>query len=304
MNRYEQKEVKVNKIALIDLVRKTAANNIPFALGKIGFSEQLILNYPVQLSKNISGIQRSAFERAYRYHAEVQTGIFPSNASFLQNFSSFYSGKIRQLDVVGVFGAKQEAEILAFHSINASVVKYNDTEPDRSIPSNEALCYLPFFSGKKVLIISPYASLLKERAKKELFEKVWQKTGKQWFNPLSVEALNIPYSYGTEKQTIQNYGDSIQLHKYIIQQMTTIEYDVVLIGAGALGIPIAIEAKKQGKIALSLGGHLQVLFGVLGSRWKNDSTFMSKYINENWIDMPRKYAPIKYKQLTDSGAYW
>lgn len=294
----------MNKAALIDLIRKSVANNIPFALGKIGFSEQIILNYPIQLSKDISAIQRSAFERVYRYHAEVQTGIFPSDTAFLKKFSSFYSEKISQLDVVGVFGAKQEAEILAFHSINASSIKYIDTEPDRSIPSNEELCYLPFFSNKKVLLISPFASLLKGRSKKKLFEKVWKKTGKQWFNPSNVEALEIPYSYGTERQTIQKFGDSLQFHKHIIQQMSRIEYDVVLIGVGALGIPIAIEAKKQGKIAFSLGGHLQVLFGVLGSRWKNDAGFMSNYVNENWIDMPEKYAPSMNKQLTDSGAYW
>ena len=75
------------------------------------------------------------------------------------------------------------------------LVDYLDQEPDRSTPSNEANCYLPFLRVKRILCISSYAEYLRERATRETFENVWSRTGKTRFYPASVDALEFPFSY-------------------------------------------------------------------------------------------------------------
>jgi hypothetical protein len=59
----------------------------------------------------------------------------------------------------------------------------------------------------------------------------------------------------------------------------------------------------MGKLAIDLGGHLQIVFGVVGQRWRNMSDMKEKYFNEYWIDMPVRYKP-KETNVCDNGAYW
>jgi len=59
----------------------------------------------------------------------------------------------------------------------------------------------------------------------------------------------------------------------------------------------------MGKIGIDLGGHLQVVFGVTGKRWRKRETWRTQVFNDYWIDMPAKYKP-KEPDVCDSGAYW
>ena len=47
------------------------------------------------------------------------------------------------------------------------------------------------------------------------------------------------------------------------------DFDICLIGAGAYGFPLAAYVKRKGKKAVHLGGALQLLFGIKGSRWED-----------------------------------
>jgi hypothetical protein len=57
-----------------------------------------------------------------------------------------------------------------------------------------------------VLLICPFANLLKNRATREIFEGVWSKFGKKWFYPQSIDAIEFPY--GFTKETQQKIFDS------------------------------------------------------------------------------------------------
>ena len=126
----------------------------------------------------------------------------------------------------------------------------------------------------------------------------------RWFFPRNIEVIEIPYSFKNSEKTLRDYVDSIDLYDYICNQISKKEFDIALIGAGALALPIVSHVKNIGKIAISLGGHLQVLFGVKGARWRNDEYWKNNYFNEYWIDMPDIYHPADKDNLTDTGAYW
>ena len=44
--------------------------------------------------------------------------------------------------------------------------------------------------------------------------------------------------------------------------------------------------------------------GIGGGRWNKDEFWTTNYINERWIEMPKKYNPENKSILTDNGAYW
>ena len=71
---------------------------------------------------------------------------------------------------------------------------------------------------------------------------------------------------------------------------------------GIAAIPLAAAVKRLGRVAIDLGGHLQVLFGVLGKRWRASPAWMETYVNEQWMDMPARYRPT-VTGVCDNGAY-
>ena len=170
----------INKQDLIDEVRKAIEEKSGFAMGKLGFSEQYILGYLPFLKSNPSKVQIRSYEALLRYHCEVQFGVFPTTPEFLQEFAAFYSLSVESIDILGLFQAEQERKLISQNGITAKLIYYQDTEPDRSIPDNISNCYLPLFANKRILYISPFADLLKERSQKDIFESVWKNTEKKY----------------------------------------------------------------------------------------------------------------------------
>lgn len=275
-----------------------------FAAGKLGFSEQCLLGYAPLLERERDPRRIVAYEAALRFHCERQTGVFPTDADFLRRFAIAHAEHVRSLDVIGLFGGPQESMLRAWHRLPGRGIPYRLTEPDSSTPDRPERCYLPLLAGKRLLIVAPFARLVAARCNAATFEAIWQKTGKRWFAPAGVAAVELPYGYVTETATHERFGDVLRLFEHVCAEVASHEFDVALIAAGALGIPVAAFAKGLGRIGLSLGGHLQVIFGIRGRRWHNDPFYRDQVMNEAWIDMPAEYRPHGAATLTDGGAYW
>ena len=81
-----------------------------------------------------------------------------------------------------------------------------------------------------------------------------------------VDAVEFPYGFA--KDTQQKYSTVMDLFDFIMGKVVQKDFDVALIAAGGLSIPIASTIKNMGKIGIDLGGHLQFIFGVIGKRWR------------------------------------
>ncbi|MFN7983236.1 MAG: hypothetical protein U0Q11_15400 [Vicinamibacterales bacterium] len=287
-------------------VRHAVTHGVGYAAGKLGISEQHWMYYPFWPRDSADRRQRFAFDAAMRHHSR-SSGIFPLTPETFDSFAEFYAVHVRRLDCVGIgvhAGARLtplERNVLWHYQLPGDLISYTDQEPCRSIPDQPYHCYLPALAGKRVLLVCPFARLLQQRATQAVFEGVWSRTEKRWFAPASVEALEFPY--GFDPATHARYSSVLSLFDDLASRMRQYEFDVALIAAAALGIPLASTAKEDGKVGISLGGHLQVLFGVAGKRWRDSQEWSERYFNEWWIDMPEQYKPA-HSQVCDAGSYW
>jgi hypothetical protein len=262
-----------------------------YAAGKVGNTERMVLLYGLMRERLREPVQLRAFELALANHTLRHSGIFPTDRDFLSRFADAYGEAISQLDCVGLLPERPESDatLVVEHGFRGGTIPFTDQEPDRSAPANENRCYLPFLRGRRLLIVSPFADVLSQRAERTTFERVWSKTGKPWFEPADVRALTIPYGYSP--QTWARYPTALDLLAEIRAQMRSVAYDVALIGAGLLGSMIAVAAKEEGCVGLSLGGHLQIVFGVNGERWRDRANWRRRYFNDAWVELPESARP-------------
>ena len=287
----EGKPLPIERAQFLEELHDALQNGRGYAAGKIGNTERAVLLYPVVREQFQTPLQIRAFELTLANHALRHSGVFPTDHEFLGRFSGEYARTVSRLDCVGLWPDRlgDDVELVARHGFRGHTIPFVDQEPDRSSPSDDSRCYLPFLRGRRVLIVCPFAGLLRERATRETFEAVWSKTGKPWFEPASVQALELPYGYSPA--TWKRYPTALDLFAEVREQMDALDYDAALIGAGLLGSMLAVAAKEREKVAISLGGHLQILFGVNGPRWRDRVNWRRKYFNEAWIDLPESSRP-------------
>lgn len=181
-------------------------------------------------------------------------------------------------------------------------VDFHALEPNRINPYIAADCYLPALRGKRILLVTTTAALLAERAHKETFEAIWHNIRRPWFEPASVSAIAFPSLF--DARVRRDFESSAQLFESVCAQLANQEFDIALIGVSALGVPLAAFVKGMGKVGVSIGGHLQILFGVQGKRWREDPHWQGLYSNDAWIDLPQEYKPKDRIGWADGGAYW
>ncbi len=300
----ELDDALVPKRAFLDALQDALARRHGFAAAKLGATEQSMLQYVMERERNATRTKMHMLELLLKKTTIAYSGIFPAESEFHFKYGKFFIHCVRELDVVGLFRGKHadlEWMLVNYFQLENPLTPFQNLHPDRSIPDDPTNCYLPWLRGKKILLISPFGNLLASRATREIFEGVWRASGKKFFEPARVEGLEFPYGFARE--TRARYATVLDLMREIEDEIAKRDFDVALIGAGGMGVPLAAFVKRLGKIGILLGGQLQLIFGVKGARWKNDRTWRDTFFNEWWIDMPAHYHP---QQGDDAGeyAYW
>jgi hypothetical protein len=264
----------------------------PFGCGKIGNCELMCIynyyiykqnNQPVQWSPNV-------VDEIYN-----NAGVFPQTEQARLDFIREITESITHIDSLAWWS------MLNMHFEESYIKSYS--------PNCELIdlqCIEPFYSGtpwsehlkdKNVLVISPFINSIRAQYEKRHF--IWKN---QNILPTFKNLLTLkhPHSPGIDKPS--EYDSWLDMVRHFKGVMDTIDYDVLLVGAGASSLPLVAHAKKRGKKAIHLGGPLQLLFGIKGGRWNEGS--IGKYMyNEHWISPSEEETPIKYKQI-EGGCYW
>lgn len=298
----ELKHAFVERKHFLSAVRDAVEKKQGFAVGRNRDGRHW-MGYQLALQNGADGLQRQAFETALKFHCLKQNGIYPVTLDFILRFNQDYVESLNKLDFYALRGVGNEAAMLNAYQISARLIDFGDLEPDRSPRASDPdNCYLYSFARKRVLLVSPIANLLAGRANKQVFEGVWEKIGKPWFAPKAVVPVEIPFAMA--RATRVRHPTVFDLCEWIMDQVERKDFDIALIGASGLGIPLAARIRDMGKVAISIGSDLQILFGVKGRRWEERASWRKRYFNEYWINVPPEYCFPEMGDMGDGGAYW
>lgn len=277
----------------------------PALVGRLGGTEGRFIGEYLKMRRYLKfGIPIPAVARFnYRWRKRCREVQF--NAGFIfhdwneiENFVNLYQECLENTDALGAWGtAFGWAESLAFTSKNfPEVIPIGHTAPWIA-PANPDVAQIPWsaaLEGKKVLVIAGFAESIKNQhlKSKVLFDNCH-------YPDFSLSTIQAPLSAGGSPNPESDwFSDLTTMEK----TMEKIDFDIALVSAGAYSYPLALKAKKMGKIGIHCGGGLQLFFGIMGGRWETNPSVCS-YSNEHWVRPSLAETPVNSNQVED-GCYW
>lgn len=266
--------------------------NKPFGCGKIGNCELMcIYNFfiytqnkqPVQWAPNV-------IDEIYN-----NAGVYPQTEQARIEFIKEITDSLPYIDSLALwsmFNKDFEARFIKSYSKDCELIDLQSIEPFYSgSPWSE------YLEGQNVLVISPFAdTITKQYEKRHL---IWKD---KRVLPAFKNLVTLKHSHSPGIDKSNGFNSWLEMVNHYKTLMNTLEYDVVLVGTGASSLPLVAHAKKLGKKAIHLGGPLQLLFGIKGSRW-NDGDIGKYFYNEHWVNPSADETPLKYKNI-EGGCYW
>lgn len=269
-------------------IKESILSKSPLLVGKIGSNEQILMlwasNIPIDLPLNLKW--RVKFKETI--DCETHAGVRPRNEeSYLELYHHFVKA-LSDIDIMGLFKLPREEKLWSKFAHQSSICQHIFISPFFSETS-----WSQSLSNKRVFVVSPFLDLFKSQLSKR--NSIWPDC--EYLPDLSLDGYKFPYL--TDQSCTLNWQD---VYQDVLEKMTSSQFDIALFGCGALGLPLAYEAKRLGKVGIHLGGTLQLLFGVYGKRYQ-DHPYFNKYINDSWVRPETSLRPKNYKQI-EGGCYW
>jgi len=229
------------------------------------------------------------------------SGVFPTNPSQLADFFSKYTNAASKIDFCGVRRSSKEFSYWEKESRIFSNYALDSTPIDIEVLTPIFLKdpWTQGLSGKKVLIIHPFAETIRQQLKLLIATP----SAFYWLPKFDPVILEAPQSLGIKPENFHfhNWNDSLAS---LIDEVEKIDFDIALIGCGAYGMPLGSFIKEKGKIAIHIGGALQLFFAIRGQRWEsevNGNLTSDQLKIWNWpllADTPESAYDV------EEGAYW
>jgi len=222
------------------------------------------------------------------------SGFFPSTVDKIERFCELMLNDLKEVDVLGSW--LQNETNFEVELKNALKVNFLYLEPFwAELPWTRAL------EGKKVLVVHPFAKTIASQFKNK--DLLFSNNLLPNFELSTIKAVQ---SIAGEKTDFNDWFEALESMKSEIDKR---DYDICLIGAGAYGFPLAAHVKRMGKKAIHLGGSLQLLFGIMGSRWQQGNYLNEvrvtcpDFFNKHWVFPSKDEIPIN-SQLVENSCYW
>jgi hypothetical protein len=253
----------------------------PFLCGKIGGTEAFVM-------RTIEFKNKNNYSKACEQLC-MWSGFFPNDYQLLGRYAELMRNSISEVDLLeGSYTEGVEYFIKKYCKELKGIsneLMYNEKHP-----------WTYALKGKRVLVIHPFEdSIRKQYTKREhLFD-----------NPEVLpefELLTIKAVQTIADEVDDRFKDWFEALDYMCTQIDQMEFDVALIGCGAYGLPLGAYVKNKGKVAVHMGGGLQLLFGIWGSRWDSDPIFREMR-NQYWI-LPSDEERPKGMEKVENACYW
>lgn len=268
-------------------MEKILRSGEPCAIAKLGSIERAISSH---WFKN----QRNGFASFLPWHKEAgcyNAGVFPPTDEVLSRFSQELLALLPRMDALAAwnFSDAREQELLDHFAPDATLVGLN------VLGGSPNYSWVTCLRHKKVLVIHPFSKTIrKQYPKKDL---IYPNNPLPEFNLLTITAIQ-----GLNPAVRMQYGSWFHALRVMCDQIDAADFDIALIGAGAFGIFLTDYVKSRGKQAVHVGGALQILFGVRGSRWDKYNIY-----NEHWVlPAPQETLPdlSQFLKHEPTKAYW
>ncbi|WP_029007318.1 hypothetical protein [Azospirillum halopraeferens] len=256
----------------------------PAAIGKIGNSELRIV------LRRLAG-RAAPYPDWLREEALVGPGIFPTDDRTLDRFSDVYLESLGSVDLLGVWYNHGEARVVAAAASRARFMELEALEP--------YLCEEPWshaLLGRRVAVVTPFARTV--AAQYERRRAIWtaQPTPLPDFD---LRVVPVPFSPALEPP---RHATWFERYDAVAERLESKPFDVALVGAGGLSIPLCALARRLGRIGIHMGGGTQVLFGIQGRRFEDNPEIVRR-MNEHWCRPLPEETPSA-NGLVENGAYW
>ncbi len=231
-------------------------------------------------------------------------GFFPPTDEKLTRFCCESLKVLSNADLIACWNFYNDFEcrLVEKHNEAGSIISIGalgDTVPFVKSP------WTQYLKGKKVLVIHPFEATIQKQYK--IREKLFK-------NPLALPAFQLKtikavQGIGGSKE-IENYKDWFDALETMCRKIDQTDFDIALIGAGAYGMFLGDYIKRKGKQAVHIGGSLQILFGIKGTRWTKytgERNFSRDVYNEYWTDTAPEDLPEKMEKFIKYEgdiAYW
>ncbi len=281
----------------------------PALVGRLGGTEARFVGETIKIVKlvkigfplRLARLLRPRWNRR-RKEVSLNAGFFYEEQSEAVQFIDLYKSCLVQTDILGAWGvAFTWPEIIALErSKDVKLISMSFTSPwvtpYRSVDSDGQKCraWSSALEGKNVLVVAGFAESIanQHRHIDDVFTNVE-------FPRFDLEVIKAPLTAGLRRDDDQNWFNNLEQMK---RKMESINFDVALISAGAYSYPLALHAKKLGKIGIHAGGALQVFFGVMGKRWEDDPRIL-EHVNSSWVRPSSQEIPNGAKEI-ENGCYW
>jgi hypothetical protein len=271
-------------------ILESLKSGTPQAIGKLGSNELQALRNYLRYRHQADWEQRvSVYQNILYTHA----GVFPDDPDIFRQYCDYMLEEILpEVTILAVWFNIQEARIVKRYAAKAVHVPIESLDTYLSTHDR----WTSNLKSKTVLVMHPFVNSIRLQYKKRL--KIWN--GQEDILPeFNLVQIKVPPHPSLVGPSHPNWFDSLEDMK---QQMTEMDFDVALIGAGAYSLPLAVHAKKLGKQGIHLGGGTQIYFGIKGKRWDNQPTFR-KFFNDAWIRPLPEDTPENCLSV-ENGSYW
>ena len=227
------------------------------------------------------------YKESVRFSMKNNAGYYPIDFKHLEEYGDQLLGLLKNVDYLGISGINMEDYFHMKYCPQAQPILYKGMEP---LIGN----WTKALKGKKVLVISPYSEEIQfQYARRRLLFP-----GNDEILPeFGLTVLNCPQTLGSVVPPTPSFFRSLEL---LEEAMERVDFDILLVGAGAYGTFLAVKAKQMGKQAVQTGGATMTLFGLIGKRWEN-RPYVKKWINPAWI---RPYTKPEGYEKVEGGCYW
>lgn len=284
-----------------DLILNGLESTMPFVVSRFGYSELRAMLTYLHIHDGESGLRKIL---SYVKGDKVEpwwtidtikiithnAGLFPNRIGVIEDFCRLLLRDMAHIDVLGswlggevwIKSMMPSTKFMRFHDFYHFL---------HERPWTQAL------KGKKVLVVHPFSKSIQNqyRQKDKIFPGIHQLPDFDLITYAAVQSI--------AGNTPNGFDNWFQVLDHMRSDISKIDFDIAILGCGAYGMPLAVSIKRDlKKKAVHLGGNVQILFGIIGSRWENSPTF-TELFNPYWVRPLVEETPRGHESI-DNNCYW